>query len=111
MNAHGEPPAVGAGICSFLRNNLSSWPATPDHRKPSSRAGPSPGRNVLQMETIHIMDISFSIRQHLMVYGGIAPLKSNDSKGCAMHTEKSDDRNLFITATSNIWMNQRLAER
>jgi len=33
------------------------------------------------METIHIMDISFSIRQHLMAYGDIASLESNDSKG------------------------------
>jgi len=32
------------------------------------------GPNVLQMETIHILDYIFPIRQHLMGYEGIASL-------------------------------------
>jgi hypothetical protein len=52
------------------------------------------------METIHIMDGSFSIGQHLMGYVDKASLESKDLKRSAMHTEKSAGRNLFIAATS-----------
>jgi hypothetical protein len=33
------------------------------------------------METIHIMDFIFSIRQHLMAYGGAASLGNAPGKG------------------------------
>ena len=63
------------------------------------------------METIHIMDGSSSIHQHLMDYGDKASLDSKDSKGSAMHAEKSGGRKPFITATSYSWVNERLAGR
>jgi hypothetical protein len=63
------------------------------------------------METIHIMDGSFSIHQHLMNYGDKASLESEDRKGSAMPSEKSGGRSLFITATSYSWVNEWLVER
>jgi hypothetical protein len=63
------------------------------------------------METIHIMDGSFSILQHLISYGDKASLESEDRKGSAMRTEKSGGRNLFITATSYSWVNEWVVER
>jgi len=62
------------------------------------------------METIHIMDGSFSIRQHLINHGEKASLESEDRKGSAMPSEKSGGRNLFITATSYSWVDERLVE-
>ena len=62
------------------------------------------------METIHIMDGSFSILQHLISYVDKASLESEDRKGSAMRSEKSGGRNLFITATSYSWVDERLVE-
>ena len=63
------------------------------------------------METIHIMDGSFSIHQHLMDYGDKAFVESEDRKGSAMRSEKSGGRNLFLTATSYSWVDERLVEQ
>ena len=62
------------------------------------------------METIHIMDGSLSIHQHLMDCGDRAFLEREDGNGSAMRSEKSGGRNLFITATSYSWVDERLVE-
>jgi hypothetical protein len=44
------------------------------------------------METIHFMDFSFSIRQHLIAYGG-ASLGKAESQAAAIKAEMADLRN------------------
>src|ERR1700682_5403932 len=51
----------------------------PTYRKASSGTGPKSRPNVLQMETIHIMDSICSNRRHLIVYGEIASPGTSDT--------------------------------
>ena len=66
---------------AIINQSYSGVTAMPTHRRASSRTGPEVGPNVLRMETIHIMDFIFSIRQHLMAYGGAASVGNAPGKG------------------------------
>lgn len=86
-------PVLPAAI---MNQGYSDARVMPTHRRASSRTGPKVGPNVLRMETIHIMDFIFSIRQHLMAYRGAASLGNADRQGTAMDGEMADDRNLLM---------------
>src|SRR5260370_34948183 len=74
-----------SALCAAIMNQAySDDTAMATHRRSSSRTGPKSGRNVLRMETIHLMDFSYSMHPHLIVKAGLPALTDTESKALGM---------------------------